>query len=243
LSEKKPTQLISTEEIRAVYARGEEAVVELVTGLVEQMAKQEARLTELEGIVKKNSKNSSKPPSGDGFGRKTKSLRTKSEKNTGGQTDHQGTTLEWSERVDEIVSHQVEQCQGCGADLALEPVAAVRTRQVYDIPPIELQVTEHQAEVKTCPHCQHQNQAEFPPFVTNVVQYGARLKSMMVYLMEGQLLPSARTCEILSDLVGANISEGTLFNTRSQCFEQLAASEKAIKTEMMASSLRSRFSG
>jgi transposase len=235
LSEKQPIQLISPEEVRAVYARGEEAVIELVGGLVEYIAKQEARLTELEGIVKKNSTNSSKPPSGDGFGKKTKSLRIKGQKNTGGQTDHQGTTLEWSSQVDEVVSHQVQQCNECGAELGAEPVAAVRARQVYDIPPIALTVTEHQAQVKTCPHCQAENQAQFPPFVTNVVQYGARLKSMMVYLMEGQLLPSARTCEILSDLVGANISEGTLFNTRSQCFEQLAATEQAIQTEIVAS--------
>jgi transposase len=235
LSNQNPILEISTDEILAVYARGGEAVVELVTGLVEHIAKQEARLTELEGIVKKNSKNSSKPPSGDGFGKKTKSLRTKSEKNTGGQTDHQGMTLEWSSQVDKIVSHQVNHCHCCGADLVPEPVARVRTRQVYDIPPIELLVTEHQAEVKTCPHCRQENQAEFPPFVTNVVQYGARLKSMMVYLMEGQLLPSARTCEILSDLVGAHLSEGTLFNTRSQCFEQLAANEEAIKTEIVTS--------
>ncbi len=236
LSKKKPIQLvISTDEARAVYARGEEAVVELVMGLVEHIAKLEARLTELEGIVKKNSNNSSKPPSGEGFGKKTKSLRIKSQRQTGGQADHKGTTLEWSSQVDEIVSHQVEQCHGCGADLTQEPVAAVSARQVYDIPPIALTVTEHQAQVKTCPHCQTENQAVFPSFVTNVVQYGARLKSMMVYLMEGQLLPSARTCEILSDVVGANISEGTLFNTRSQCFEQLAANEEAIKTEIVAS--------
>jgi transposase len=235
LSKKKPIQPISTDEVRAVYARGEEAVVELVMGLVEHIAKLEARLTELEGIVKKNSNNSSKPPSGDGFGKKTKSLRTKSQKNTGGQTDHQGKTLEWSSQVDEIVTHQVEQCDGCGADLTREAVARVRTRQVYDIPPMELVITEHQAEVKACPHCQQENQAQFPPFVTNVVQYGARLKSMMVYLMEGQLLPSARTCEILSDVVGVSISEGTLFNTRSQCFEQLAAKEERIKAEILAS--------
>jgi transposase len=235
LSQKQPTPLISVEEVSAVYARGESAVIELVMGLVEQNTRLEARLTELEGIVKKNSNNSSKPPSGDGFGKKTKSLRIKSQKNTGGQVDHQGTTLEWSEQVDEVVTHQVQHCQGCGAELAAEPVKAVYARQVYDIPPIELLVTEHQAEVKTCPHCQQENQAQFPPFVTNVVQYGARIKSMMVYLMEGQLLPSARTCEILSDLVGANISEGTLFNTRSQCFDQLAANEEAIKTEIVAS--------
>jgi transposase len=234
LSEKEPIQLISP-DIRAVYARGEEAVVELVTGLVENIAKLEARLTELEGQVKKKSHNSSKPPSGDGFGKKTKSLRVKSQKKTGGQPDHPGSTLEWSDQVDEIVLHQVEQCNCCGADLAKETVTAVLARQVYDIPPIELKVTEHQAEVKTCPHCQTEQQAEFPPLVTNVLQYGARLKSMMVYLMEGQLLPSARTCEILSDVLGVNISEGTLFNTRSQCFKQLAGQEEAIKNEIIGS--------
>jgi transposase len=233
LSEKKPIQLISPAEIRAVYARGEEAVVELVTGLVEQIAKLEARLTEVEGQVKKKSHNSSKPPSGDGFGKKTKSLRIKSQKKTGGQPDHPGSTLEWSDQVDTIVLHQVEQCNSCGADLATEPVTAIHARQVYDIPPIELKVTEHQAEVKTCPHCQTEHIAEFPPLVTNVVQYGARLKSMMVYLMEGQLLPSARTCELLSDMLGVNISEGTLFNTLGQCFEQLAAQEEAIKAEIV----------
>jgi transposase len=235
LSEKERIQSISTDEIRAVYARGESAVIELVIGLVEQNTRLEARLTELEGIVKKNSSNSSKPPSGDGFGKKTKSLRIKGQKNTGGQIDHQGTTLEWSSQVDEVVLHQVEQCNGCGADLKTEPVGAVYARQVYDIPPTELVVTEHQAQVKICPHCRTENQAEFPAFVTNVVQYGARLKSMMVYLMEGQLLPSARTCEILRDLVGVNISEGTLFNTRSQCFERLAVNEQANRAEIVAS--------
>jgi transposase len=94
LSQKQPTPLITPEEVRSVYARGESAVIELVMGLVEQNTRLEARLTEIEGIVKKNSTNSSKPPAGDGFGKKIKSLRTKSQKNRGGQPDHQGTTLE-----------------------------------------------------------------------------------------------------------------------------------------------------
>jgi transposase len=237
LSKKNPSQKISPEQIRAVYAGGEEAVVELVSGLVEQIAKLESRLIELEGIVKKNSSNSSKPPASDGFGKKTKSLRIKGQNQTGGQPDHPGSTLEWSSKLDEIVTHQVHQCQECGTSLTAEPVKTEWARQVYDIPPIELKVTEHQAQVKDCPHCGTENQAEFPAFVTNVVQYGARLKSMMVYLMEGQLLPSARTCEILSDIVGVNVSEGTLFNTRSQCFEQLATQERKIKSEIVASSV------
>jgi transposase len=157
------------------YARGEFAVVELVTELSERIVLLEARLTELEGKIEKKSHNSSKPPSGDGFGKKTKSLRVKSQKKTGGQPDHRGTTLEISKLVDKIVWHQVQQCNGCGANLVEEPVAAVYARQVYDIPPIELLVTEHQAEIKTCQVCGRENQAELPPFVTSEVQYGKRI--------------------------------------------------------------------
>jgi transposase len=236
LSQKSPRELISLrEEIRAVYARGEEAVIELVEGLVEKLGKLEERVEALEGKDKKNSSNSSKPPSGDGFGKKTKSLRTKSQKKTGGQIDHPGSTLEWSSEVDVVVEHKVEECHECGASLATEPVQIVWARQVYDIPPIELLVYEHRAEVKNCPHCGVENQAEFSPFANSVVQYGPRLKSMMMYLMEGQLLPSARTCEVLSDIVGVSVSEGTLFNTRSQCFEQLAPIASTIQAAIVTS--------
>jgi transposase len=182
-----------------VYVRGEEAVVELVAGLIEEVEKLARRVEQLEGKGKKDSSNSSKPPSGDGFGKKTKSLRTKSERKTGGQPQHPGTTLEWSREVDVVIEHQVHECAECGTSLTQEPVQKVWARQVHDIPPIELTVTEHRAEVKNCPHCGLENQAEFPVTVENVLQYGPRVKSMMVYLMEGQLIPSARTCEILSD--------------------------------------------
>ncbi len=223
MNQKSPSKLISREEISGVYALGEEAVIELVLGLVE-------RLETLEGKDKKNSSNSSKPPSGDGFGKKTKSSRTKSQRETGGQIDHPGSTLEWSEEVDVVVEHKLEQCHKCGTTLAKEPLQTIYARQVYDIPPIELKVTEHRIEVKNCPHCGIENQANFPSEATNVVQYGPKLKSMMVYLIEGQLLPSARTCEVLKDIVGVNVSEGTLFNTRSQCFEKLAPIESNIQS-------------
>jgi transposase len=241
LSENNPKRLISQEEIRAVYARGEEAVIELVEGLmasfVKQIEKLESRVTELEGQISKNSRNSSKPPSGDGFGNKTKSLRTKSERKTGGQPDHPGSTLEWSSEVDVVVEHKVKKCQGCGSSLEEHLLQNIVARQVYDIPPIILNVTEHRAEVKSCSHCGLENQAQFPAEANSLVQYGSKLKSIMVYLMDGQLLPFKRTCEVLSDILGTKLSEGTLYNSRNQCFNNLELITSNIQSSILTSNV------
>ena len=85
---------ISREEIRAIYAQGEEAVIALVEGLLERIEQHETRLEALENQRHKDSRNSGKPPSGDGFGKRTKNLRPKSERKSGGQPGHPGSTLE-----------------------------------------------------------------------------------------------------------------------------------------------------
>jgi transposase len=235
VSENSPKQLISPEEIRAVYLLGEEAVIALLVGFLEQIEKLESRVAELEAQIHKNSRNSSKPPSGDGFGKKTKSLRSKSERKTGGQPEHPGSTLEWSDEVDMVVEHELKQCQGCGSSLEEYPLQRVVARQVHDLPPIILNVTEHRAEVKNCPHCGLENQADFPFEANSLVQYGPRLKSMMVYLMDAQLLPAQRTCEVLSDILGVNVSEGTLYNARTQCFNNLELITSHIQSSILAS--------
>jgi transposase len=94
-------------------------------------------------------------------------------------------------------------------------------RQVQDIAPIQMQVTEHQAEVKCCPQCQTLNRGRFPVEASRVVQYGAQLKGLMVYLLDYQLLPS-------SDVLGCELSEGTLYTSRERRFEQLALAEEEI---------------
>jgi transposase len=226
---KLPKLNISEADIRAVCRAGEDAVVKLVQGLLDRITTIETRLEELESQAKKDSRNSSKPPSGDGFKKRTKSLRKKSDRPSGGQTGHPGSTLEWSEQVDEVVVHTVNECQGCGRSLS--SVAAIEhdLRQVHELPPLRLEVIEHQAEIKCCPQCETLSRGEFPADVNSVVQYGSGLRGLMVYLMEAQLLPSERTCEVLSEVFGCEVSEGTLYNAREQCFEQLETVEQQIK--------------
>jgi transposase len=229
VSKQKPTAPLSEADIRAVYGQGEEAVVSLVSELMRRLSQLEAEVKELKGRLGKNSRNSSKPPSGDGFGKGTRSLRRKSEKPSGGQAGHPGQSLEWSSTPEFTERHDVHCCGGCGSSLTAVPVSQVLARQVFDIPPIELLVTEHQAAVKCCPDCGQSTQGHFPVEASNVVQYGPRLKGMMVYLMEHQLLPSQRTCECLNDLIGVQVSEGTLYNTRGQCNELLTPIDTEIK--------------
>ena len=140
MSQRQVQPKLSREEIRAVYVQGEEAVIALVEGLLERIEHLEARVKELENQISKNSRNSSKPPSGDGFGKRTRSLRPQSERSSGGQVGHIGTTLERRDDVDWVVEHPVLQCQGCGASLDLEPVERIIVRQVHDLPPLQLEV-------------------------------------------------------------------------------------------------------
>ena len=229
MSKQTPKNQLSEAAIRAIYGQGEEAVVSLVSELLERLSQLEADVKELKGRLGKNSRNSSKPPSGDGFRKRTRSLRRKSEKPSGGQAGHPGQTLEWSSHPDFIEQHPVESCSKCGCSLAAVAVSGLLARQVFDIPPIELLVTEHQVDVKCCRDCGQMSQGDFPFEASNVVQYGPRLKGIMVSVMEGQLLPSARTCECLDDLLGVEVSEGTLYNVRAQCNELIAPTDAAIK--------------
>lgn len=226
---------ISRDEIREIYAQGEEAVITLVESLVERINGLEARVEALENQLKKNSHNSSKPPSSDGFGKRTKSLREKSDRSSGGQPGHPGSTLDWCEHPDSVLIYPVKACSGCGLSLKNIPLKDRELRQVHDLPMIQIAVTEHQSEIKCCPGCGMLNRGKFPPEVQTVVQYGPNLQGLMVYLQDLQLIPSGRVRELLADVYGVEVSEGTLYNVRSRCFNALDEIEQEIKGALIDS--------
>lgn len=178
----------------------------------------------------KDSHNSSKPPSSDGLAKpKPKSLRPNSERPTGGQPGHPGQTLRRVEKPDRTVRHTVERCKDCGRSLAQQEPERFERRQVFDLPEPQLQVTEHQSEVKTCA-CGCVNRAAFPAEAAAPVQYGSRVKSVAVYLKEYQLLPFERHSEIMRDLFACpSFSEGTLANFDVDCSRRLEPVEAAIR--------------
>jgi transposase len=191
---------------------------------------------ELRGKLAKNSQNSSKPPSSDGLKKpQPKSLRKPSGKKSGGQKGHTGARLERVETPDHTIIHPVSNCQDCGHSLQQIPASGHRSRQVIDLPPLKFEVTEHQAEHTVCPHCNCQNEAVFPTEVKTSVQYGSRIKSLLVYLNQYQLLPYERTVQLVEDLFSRTISQGTLYAWNRACFQQLESTEERIRQAILAS--------
>lgn len=187
------------------------------------------RIKHLEDQLAKNSQNSSKPPSSDGYKKPDpKSLRGKSGKKPGGQPGHPGFGLEQRNEVDEKIIHSVERCSGCDASLE-NVVASYECRQFFDIPPLKVNVTEHRVEQKICSSCGLKNQGVFPEGVEQPTQYGSRIKALITYLNQYQLLPYGRLAEFFADVFSHRLSKGTLVKTVKRCFKRLATTEEVIK--------------
>ena len=188
-----------------------EQLIDIILELREMVKRLTARIEFLEGQLAKHSGNSSKPPSSDGLKKPSpKSQRETGKRQSGGQPGHKGETLEAVAQPDEVVRYRLEACPDCQHDLSGVAVEAVSQRQVFELPPLRLQVTEHQAEQKRCPHCRRQVRATFPAGVQQPTQYGERYKALLVYLNVYQLLPLNRIAELTQDWFGQRVSEGTL---------------------------------
>lgn len=158
------------------------------------------QVQELRARLAKDGHNSGKPPSSDGLARpprprRTKSLRTPSGKKAGGQLGHRGTTLRLvaTDQVEVVVEHRPTVCAECHRQLPVDaPVVLRERRQVQDLPPVRLVVTEHQALRVRCPVCQAVTAEPFPAEVPSRAQYGPRLRALAVYLSQAQFVPLGR---------------------------------------------------
>lgn len=181
-----------------------------VKTLVAEVEGLTAKVASLEGMLRKDSHNSSKPPSSDGLGKKTRSLRESSGKKPGGQLGHKGNTLKQVAHPTQVVTHALpEHCERCGCTLAQQETRVAQRRQVIDIPIVACDVIEHQTLALVCQCGQHHVSA-FPPAVTEAVQYGPNVRALGVHLTQGQLLPLARAAQLIADVYGIQISPGTL---------------------------------
>jgi transposase len=207
--------------------------IEAYLALLAKVDKLENRVKELEAQLGKNSGNSSKPPSSDGYRKAIKNNREKSDKNQGAQEGHKGTTLQMVDAPDKVLMHKVEGiCSGCGKDLQTARIKDVQRRQVFDLPEKLMEVTEHQVEIREC-QCGILHQA--PCVVNASAQYGNRFKALMVYLSQYQYMPFERLQEFSEDCFGMSISDGALVAGNQMCYDNLEENELHIKEQIIQS--------
>jgi transposase len=234
-------QFPSHEEIQAAFKRGEAGVVALfdkvgqqLVELAEQLAKQAETIKELQAKAAKNSRNSGKPPSSDGYGKanKTQSLRKPGQRSNGGQPGHTGNTLETVETPEHTEIHDPSQCKSCHTSLDDVEISGVEERQVFDIPAMKIEVTAHRATVKRCPCCGTENTGDFPETVTQPVQYGHGVKTWAAYFNNQHFIPIERTAQIFRDLLGHAPSEATLLKASQELEKLIEPARQAVKEQL-----------
>jgi transposase len=183
------------------------------------------RIAELEARLAQTPRNSSKPPSSEGLAKpapRPRSLRRKSGRRPGGQDGHKGTTLTQVARPDREVVHEPGCCCRCGAALAGRPVTGVERRQVFDLPPVRAEVTEHQLIEREC-GCGQRTRAAAPPGAQGPACYGPRVAAVIIYLYIGQFLSKKRTAQALAELFGIPLSSGTVAGITARAAGRLGA--------------------
>jgi len=213
-----------------------EGLHDLIRQMFVTMQTLSARVRELEGQLSKNSKNSSKPPSSDGL-KKTTSQRKPSGNKPGGQQGHAGKTLQRVETPDVVVLMELPaQCDLCAAPLASELAEVDQRRQVIDIPVVKYEVTEYRTLRLLCA-CGKMHYSEFVPSVDEAVQYGPNIRALAVHLTQGDLVPLARTSELLRSLYGLNISPATLCAWIEDAAQRVTPRVEAMKECVQAAAV------
>lgn len=201
-----------------------------ISELEKIVAQQAAEITELKRRLNKDSSNSSKPPSTDGLKKPSRmsSLREQGKNPSGGQKGHKGTTLKQVAHANYVVTHQLEQCPDCSQSLVQEVAKGIVKRQVFDLPAVQVEVTEHRAEMKFCSCCQKQVIASFPSEVKAYTQYGNRVRSWIVYYQNQHLIPEDRIQELFMDMYNLPIARASIATFNKMAYEQLETFEAKV---------------
>jgi transposase len=213
-------------------------LVEANQRLVEASERLEARVGELERRLRRSSRNSSLPPSQDPPSAPPRPGGKGSGRRRGGQEGHEGRyrRLLPPERVDEFVEHWPERCGSCAHEFveadrvdAAEP----SRRQVAELPPIAVRVTEHRLHRVCCPACAAVTAAA--PAAGSRWAFGARLQAAVVTLAVRNRVSRRDATELARELFGVELSTGTVDAIVQRAGEALAAPHTRLEQEIKRS--------
>jgi transposase len=207
---------------------------QMIKDLLVSMERLVLRVKELESQIQQNSRNSSRPPSSDMYRKGAAFPRSKGGK-VGGKEGHDGGTLKMVGDPDHVIDHKLSACCACGKVHFQEPLVIRGRRQVFDIPPPRIEVTEHRVLDWVCCGCHCANQGKFPAQVSAPTQYGVRLQTLSVLFNNAYSIPRNKVQLIFKDLFGVTLNEGTLQNQNAFAYALLEEEESHIKTQLLHS--------
>ena len=180
---------------------------------------QDLRIRELEEELskykkpKKNSGNSHVPPGQEPLDskefRRTQSLRVPSGLKSGGQPGHAGHYLPVPEQIDREEVHSPDLCPGCGNNLSALPEELSEERFQIDLPKIQAEVIRHKIMTRRC-SCGCLVRGTAPSHVRGHLSYGPGIETTVGYLNTVHHLPFKRTVDLMKELFGVPLSEGTV---------------------------------
>ena len=228
-------------ELEAALAAALGEIAQLRAVIVErdaELVEARERIADLTAQINRNSSNSSVPPSSDGLAKKPALPRKRGGKR-GKQPGSPGRHLAQVDDPDEVVEHRPAACRGCGAGLDDAVQVGTSRRQVFDLPPVRLQVTEHRAVRCRCA-CGTVTSGTFPAVASAPACYGPGVRAAIVYLTVVHHLPVARAAEVLSDLVGAPVASGTVAGVTGEAATKVTPAVEVIR-RMLADSKVAHF--
>jgi transposase len=206
--------------------------------LVEANERLEARVAELERRLSRSSRNSSLPPSQDPPSAPPRPRGKGSGRKRGGQDGHEGRyrRLLPPEQVDEFAEHWPDRCRSCAHEFAETDrvdAAEPARRQVAELPPIAVRVTEHRLHRVCCPECAAVTTAE--PTAASRWAFGPRLQAAVVTLAVRNRVSRRATTELARELFGVEFSTGTVDAIVQRAGEALAAPHTRLEQELKRS--------
>lgn len=175
----------------------------------------------LEKKTKKNSRNSSIPPS-----QTNKDETSSSSQGSNGKGKSQNDEPYSKVNVTEETNiAEVNYCTHCGEKISDVCPHEHERRTLIDIY-FEKKVTHVDAEIKTCPSCHEVTKGWFPSAFKGPLQYGEGVKVFILNLFVAQLVPLKRVQKMIKAIIGRAISEATMLKYVLALHESLDNWEK-----------------
>ena len=181
--------------------------------------------------LEKNSSNSCKPSSTDGYKRVVQNNRVKSGRKPGREKGHKRSAPKVSTNPDKVVKvSKVATCTcGCKTE-EKEDIA----RDLVSIEVI-VKTTQYQGKKTICPKCHKEYLPKFPKELKSIVNYDEGIKSLVVYLNSYCNVPNQKVAQLLGFLSDGKIKmcQGTVGNTMKQFSKKTEPIRKEMKKEIL----------